>query len=61
MITIRHRQTRQFIDGQSHGQYQELGRIGEISNIFDILPTCHDKLVDYNRPHIDSVNVTPDP
>ena len=35
--------------GRSHGQNQESGGASEISNMFDILPTHHDKLGKYNQ------------
>ena len=42
--------TGRFPGGQCHGQDQGSGRIGEISNLFDILPTQHDKPGNYNQP-----------
>ena len=44
----RHRQTRQNGFQQSHGWDQESGRVGEISNMFHILLTHHDKPGNYN-------------
>ena len=40
--------TSPFLGGQSHGRDQELDRVSEISNLFDILPTQHGKLGNYN-------------
>ena len=39
-----------FPGGREHSWDKELGRIGEISNVFDILPTHHNKLGNRNQP-----------
>ena len=39
-----------FPGGLEHSWDKELGRIGEISNVFDILPTHHNKLGNRNQP-----------
>ena len=31
-------------------QDQELGRVGEISNMFDVLPTLHNNMGNHNQP-----------
>ena len=36
--------------GQSLGREQESGRLGEISNLFDFLPTLPERPRNYNRP-----------
>ena len=36
--------------GRSLGREQESRRVGEMSNMFDFLPTQPDKPVKYNRP-----------
>ena len=41
--------TSQFLGGCSNGQDQELGRVSEISNMFDILATRNDKPGNHNR------------
>ena len=48
--------TSRFSVGQSHGREQESGRVREISNMFDILLTLHDKLGTTTDP-----NTAPDP
>ena len=39
-----------FPGGRSHSQDQEWWRFSEISNMFDILPTHHDKPGNHNQP-----------
>ena len=42
--------TRLLPGGRSLGREKESGRVGEISNMFDFLPTLPDRPGNYNRP-----------
>ena len=61
MTTTRHRQTRQLPGGRSHGWDEEIGRVGEISNIFDILLNHHVKPGKLQLTLTNSVDNAPEP